>query len=163
MERDAKIRATLFVVALLLTLSVYAAPQISSISTTSGAEFLTVSWSTNETASSNVSYAVNTSAAYDIAFSGTLSNYSAGPTVSHSILVGPLHNATFYYFALQSCNANGHCGNSSLRNFTTSDVDKPTVTIQSPIAKNYTTATVSLNFTLADNVAINTAGCTVNK
>ncbi|MBI4093899.1 peptidoglycan-binding protein [Candidatus Kaiserbacteria bacterium] len=86
---------------------------VSGVSSTSA----TVSWSTNEAATSKVYY--GTSSPVD--FSTALTMSSASATTSHSLMLSALAASTTYSYALESKDAAGNTATSSTQSFSTTN------------------------------------------
>jgi len=97
------------------------APVISGVSTSSiTGESITVSWDTNEEASSSVAYGI-TSGTYE----GMASNYlvnsdTANYVTAHSVIINGLVPATKYYYKAMSTDISGNIAESAESSFTTS-------------------------------------------
>lgn len=92
------------------------APVISSISVGSLASTsATVSWTTNEAATSKVYFGTTT----PLVFSTAASRSSSTLTTSHALTLTPLVASTTYYYAVQSADSSGNVATSSQASFVT--------------------------------------------
>ena len=73
-----------------------------------------ITWTTNESSNSSVSYGINISL-------GNI-NSSSEMTISHSIDLTSLTSNKTYYYNVTSCDSSGNCNTSDAYNFTTLDI-----------------------------------------
>lgn len=118
------------------------APVILSIASSTTQTGATITWSTDETASSSIQYGLTTSY-------GTTASSSA--TSSHTVTLSGLTAATLYNFKVFAIDASGNVGTSTNLTFTTASlpVTSPSVTQQS--ASSVSTSSVTLNGTIVSN------------
>jgi hypothetical protein len=122
-------------------------PVISAVASTTAASTATITWTTNEAATSEVVY--GSTSAYGSATS------SLSLVTSHSIGVTGLTSATTYHFAVVSVDAQGNTATSSDHTFTTTDVTPPTVSLTVPSnGSTVSGSSVTLTATASDNVAV---------
>ncbi|MDB5265327.1 MAG: hypothetical protein JWM39_40 [Parcubacteria group bacterium] len=125
-------------------------PTISAIASSPTASTATITWTTNENASSTVAYGA--SSAY-----GTASSSSALAT-SHSITLTGLIAATTYHYQVQSADASGNLATSSDQTVTTSaapDTTPPTVALTAPAGGSTVSGTsVAVTASASDDVAV---------
>jgi lysophospholipase L1-like esterase len=120
------------------------APVSSSISSgTPAATAATITWSTNEPATSRVVYGVTTS--YGLASS------SASLDTFHSIRLIALNPSTTYHYAVVSLDASGNTSTSSDRTFTSAAAPDVTPPVISAIASSTTTTTATITWTTDEN------------
>ncbi|MDD4902432.1 MAG: choice-of-anchor Q domain-containing protein [Patescibacteria group bacterium] len=120
----------------LLYISDFAPPVISSIATSTTATTATITWTTNEVASSTVSYGTSTS--YGLASS------SDELVTPHSITLRGLSSNTTYHYRVESADASGNRATSSDKTFRTSDIAPPVI---SSIATSTTATTATITWT----------------
>jgi hypothetical protein len=121
-------------------------PVISSIASSTAATTATVTWSTDENATSKVAYGATSS--YGSATS------SVSLVTSHSVVVTGLTSASTYHFAVVSTDSVGNTATSSDHTFVTSDVTPPTVSLTAPMSGEATSSTMTLAANASDNVAV---------
>ena len=113
-------------------------PIISSIASSTDATTATITWTTNENATSTVNYGTTTGY-------GTAST-SASSVTSHSIVLGSLSPSTLYHFKVSSADPSGNVASSSDLTFTTAVVDV-TSPIISSVASSPSSATAVVTWT----------------
>lgn len=118
------------------------APTISAISVLAADTNATITWSTNEPASSQVEYGLTTSY-------GSLWTDSLFRT-DHSVNVSGLTQDTTYHFRILATDASGNSAQSADTTFTTMDVVAPE--IQNLTVSNVAATSASLSFTVTDTV-----------
>jgi hypothetical protein len=128
------------------------APVISSISSgTPGRTSATVTWTTNQSASSQVYYGTTT--AY-----GASTTLEASLATSHSVILSGLTASTTYHYVVVSTDAVGNTSTSTdqiLTTGSTPDTTPPTVSITAPAASSTVSGSaVTLTATASDNVAV---------
>ena len=122
-------------------------PTISSIATTMSATGATITWNTNQAATSEIVY--GTTPAYGSASS------SASFSTSHSIILGGLATSTLYHFAIVSTDAGGLTSTSTDQTFTTTTISPPTVALTAPTASSTVSgSSVTLSATASDNIGV---------
>jgi parallel beta-helix repeat protein len=122
------------------------APVISAIATSTSATTATITWTTDENASSTVSY--GPTSAYGSASS------TDNLITSHSLTIRGLTANTVYHFRVESTDALGNRATSSDRSFRTLDASAPIVT-SFVIPATANTLVVPINtFTATDNTAV---------
>ncbi|MEO6536233.1 MAG: peptidoglycan-binding protein [Candidatus Paceibacterota bacterium] len=120
------------------TTSALAAPVISAIASSTSATTATITWTTDQNASSTVNY--GTTSAY-----GTAST-SASLVTSHSISLTGLAASTTYHFQVGGANSAGTVSTSSDKTFTTTvapDVTPPVISAISSGTPDFTIATTT--------------------
>ncbi|MES2014355.1 MAG: Ig-like domain-containing protein, partial [Patescibacteria group bacterium] len=123
-------------------------PVISSIASTTAPTTATVTWTSNESSDSKVSYGT-VSGAY------TISTSSASLVTSHSIGLTSLSNLTTYYYVVVSADASGNISTSTEKTLQTTDITAPSVSLTSPSnGATLSGSSVSLAATASDNVAV---------
>ncbi len=93
------------------------APVISGVLATPGASTSTISWTTNEAATSRVFYSLTTPV--DTTASTTASVSDNALTTSHSLELTDLATSTVYHFVIRSADSAGNVGSSFESSFTT--------------------------------------------
>lgn len=123
-------------------------PVISGIASSTGATTATITWTTNESATSTVNYGLSNSY-------GSASSSSSFAT-THSIMLTGLSSGTTYHFQVASGDAYYNVATSSDYTFMTSVVDTtpPTVSLAAPVANEATSSTMTLAANASDNVAV---------
>ncbi len=118
------------------------APSISSVAsgsiTTTAA---TITWTTNESSNSKVTYATNSG------LTGAVFSLNASNVTSHSIALSGLSSNTTYYYAVTSKDASNNSATSSTASFTTgnpADTTPPTI---SSIASSTTATSATVTWT----------------
>ena len=114
------------------------APIISSVASSTTATTATISWSTNETATSTVRYGPDTNY-------GSAST-SASLVTSHSIVLTGLSPSTLYHFQVSSADAANNIATSSDYTFFTVAIDT-TPPVISAVASSTATSTASITWT----------------
>jgi hypothetical protein len=94
------------------------APSITNIATKVSASGSTVSWTTDENATSKVFYSLGSPV--DVKSSITPSVSDGASSMNHSLTISGLTKNTVYYFVIESDDASGNTGFSSESSFTTS-------------------------------------------
>ncbi len=113
-------------------------PVISAVTVTAiTANSATVTWTTDEPATSYVDFGPNTS------YGTTLGSSSL--VTSHSVVISPLTEATLYHFRVRSADASSNEASSADGTFTTLDVTPPV--ISAVTATNITTTTARITWT----------------
>jgi hypothetical protein len=115
------------------------APVLSAIVSSPSLASATITWTSDELASSRVDYGATS--AY-----GTAST-SAVLTTSHSVTVTGLTASTLYHFRIQSTDAASNTATSSDQTFTTSAVPDTTAPVISAIASSTATSTATITWT----------------
>ncbi|MBW2980709.1 hypothetical protein KY360_04815 [Candidatus Woesearchaeota archaeon] len=120
-------------------------PVISSVASSASSSGATITWTTDESANSQVNYGTTTAL-------GSTSS-SASYTTSHSVGVSGSASTTYYY-NVTSCDQAGNCQSDALYNFTTSAAPAPsTTTTTTTTSRSRRTASStpppSLNYYLA--------------
>jgi RHS repeat-associated protein len=118
-------------------------PIASSVVATPAPRSATVTWTTNEPATTAVRYGTTTS------YGGSAGN--AVPSTSHSATLGDLLCATTYHFVVVSGDSYGNVGSSSDATFTTGSCADTTAPTMSSVTR--TTSTTTLTFTWSTNEA----------
>jgi hypothetical protein len=113
-------------------------PVISSIASSTTATTATISWNTDENATSTVEYGLTAS----YGFASTSALY----VTSRSIVLTGLTGNTLYYFRVSSTDSSGNTATSSSRIFTTTPI-APTLTTSSASSLTQTTATLNDSIT----------------
>jgi hypothetical protein len=114
------------------------APVISSVATSTGATTATITWTTNENASSTVNYGATVSY-------GSAST-SVTLTTAHSITLTGLTAATTYHFNVGGADAAGNISTSTDYTFTTTAAPDTTAPVISSVATSSTDSTVAISF-----------------
>jgi uncharacterized protein YjiK len=124
------------------------APVISSIVATPGTTTASVTWSTNEAASSSVSYGLTTSY-------GTVASSSA--TSTHSVSLSGLSPSTQYHYRVLAMDPTGNISTSTDATFTTSAAPDTTAPNISSVASSttFTTATITWSTNEAASSTLN--------
>jgi peptidoglycan hydrolase-like protein with peptidoglycan-binding domain len=134
----------------IFTTNALGAPAISSIASSTTQTTATISWTTDQTASSTVAYGTTT--AYGSA------STSPALVTSHSILLSGLTAATTYHFQVGGANSVGTISTSSDMTFTTTataDTMAPTVSLTAPLnGATVSGSSVTLSATASDNIAV---------
>lgn len=124
-------------------------PVISSIASSTAYATATVTWNTNEAASSSIAYGLTTSY-------GTVAT-SSGSTV-HSVDVSGLTADTTYHYRVLAIDASGNISTSTDQTFTTGtapDTDAPIVVITTPTpAQVVSGASVSIAVSATDDIGV---------
>jgi hypothetical protein len=118
------------------------APIISSIASSTGTSTANVTWSTNENASSSISYGLTTSYGTTATSSGTS---------SHSVSLTGLATSTIYHYRVYAVDASGNISTSSDQTFLTgtpADTTAPTI---SSVASSTGTSTATITWTTNEN------------
>jgi hypothetical protein len=116
-------------------------PVIGSVSSTGiTSSSATISWTTNETADSQVDYGTTTT--YN---GGTLSNNSRATSHSHSL--SNLAASTTYHYRVKSTDVAGNQGVSADYEFTTAESSGPSLTISSIVISNITDKSATISWT----------------
>ena len=118
-------------------------PIISSIASSTNTTSATITWSTNESASSTVNYGLTSSY-------GTAST-SASLITSHSIILNGLSTSTTYHFQVASADASGNVATSSDYTFTTAAAPDITPPVISNISTSTTQTTATITWTTDEN------------
>lgn len=124
-------------------------PTISSIASSTNTTTATVTWTTDENATSTILY--GTSVSY-----GSSSTTPTAST-SHSFILSGLSPSTVYHFAASSTDSSGNTSTSTDYTFMTAaipDSTAPTVFIVVPSTGEATSSTVTLVASSSDNVAV---------
>jgi len=125
-------------------------PQISAVASTTGTTTATITWTTDETASSSVSF--GTSTAYGSA------STSQTLVTSHTIILTGLATSTTYHFQVASADGSNNVATSSDYTFLTTtppDTTPPVVTVLTPVSGSTASGTaVLLSASSSDNVAV---------
>lgn len=104
------------------------APVISSVSASVGTSSASITWNTNESATSRVVYGTTTSY-------GTLGALNSSLVTSHAVALNGLATSTMYNYAVVSKDSSGNTATSSNKTFTTSESD-----VTSPVISSIFTA-----------------------
>jgi hypothetical protein len=124
------------------------APVISSIASSTTSTTATVTWTTNENATSDVEYGVS-SGNYAVASS------TASLVTSHSISLSGLFEGVTYYYVVVSTDGAGNTSTSTEHTFHTPDVTPPTVSVVEPADASYASSSpLTLGATASDNIAV---------
>jgi hypothetical protein len=125
------------------------APVNSSIAATPRYNTATVTWTTNEAATSKVSYGTSSGTYTQSALSGTL-------VTSHSVGITQITDATLYYYVVVSTDALGNTATSSERTFTTHTIASFGLDGSAHINNSSSVATqnITLSTTNADDVVV---------
>ena len=110
----------------------------------------TITWTTNEAATSRVEYGLTTSYGSSTALDPTL-------VTAHSVTITGLAPSTTYNWRVRSMDAAGNetvSANSTFATAAVSDTTAPTVTWSGPPANSILLGTVTLTATASDNVAV---------
>ena len=110
----------------------------------------TITWTTNEAATSRVEYGLTTSYGSSTALDPTL-------VTAHSVTIAGLAPSTTYNWRVRSMDAAGNetvSANSTFATAAVSDTTAPTVTWSGPPANSILLGTVTLTATASDNVAV---------
>ena len=110
----------------------------------------TITWTTNEAATSRVEYGLTTSYGSSTALDPTL-------VTAHSVTITGLAPSTTYNWRVRSMDAAGNetvSANSTFATAAVSDTTVPTVTWSGPPANSILLGTVTLTATASDNVAV---------
>ena len=110
----------------------------------------TITWTTNEAATSQVEYGLTTSYGSITAIDQTL-------VTAHSVTITGLTPNTTYNWRVRSKDAAGNeaiSANSTLKTAAAPDTTNPTVTLTAPAANAVLAGTVTLTATASDNVAV---------
>ncbi|MES2986221.1 MAG: fibronectin type III domain-containing protein, partial [Patescibacteria group bacterium] len=116
-------------------------PVISAVASSTSISSATVTWTTNEGATSTVNYGLTTGY-------GSAST-SATLATSHSIVLSGLTSSTLYHFQVSSTDANGNRSTSTDYTFTTATPDL-TAPVISSIASTTATTTATITWTTDD-------------
>lgn len=112
------------------------------------ASSFSVSWTTNQTANSQVDY--GTTSAY-----GSSTTLNTTLVTSHQITVSSLTAGTLYHFRVRSTDAaNSKAAGADMTIATTGDTTPPTVSITSPAAGATLSAIVTVSATASDNIGV---------
>ncbi len=111
-------------------------PVISTIIATPGSALAAITWNTNENSNSSVAYGLTS------ALGNIISDVIY--VISHLIILSPLNPSTTYYYQVTSCDASGNCANSSIMNFTTSDIP-PAGNITDDLMVNYVRGKITID------------------
>jgi hypothetical protein len=126
-------------------------PVISNINVTTGVSTATITWDTDENASSTVEYGLTTS--YGAASSTEVYN------TSHTIVLSGLTPDTAYNFRINSSDELGNLATSSNQTFTTSLLQVlPTLTVQSATSISTSSATLNASITNDGNASSTVRG-----
>jgi hypothetical protein len=126
------------------------APIISSIASSTTATTATITWTTDESATSTVNYGASTSY-------GTASS-SSSFTTSHSITLTGLTAGTLYHFQVASGDSSYNYATSSDGTFTTLTISAPSLTTSSASSLTQTTATLNGSVTSTGGADVTTRG-----
>ena len=107
----------------------------------------TISWTTDEAASSQVEYGTTT--AY-----GNVTPLDSAAVTSHSVALGGLTGATQYFYRVLTRDQAGNLATSSTFTFTTLDGTAPSVSITAPAAGATVSSSLSVTATASDNVGV---------
>ena len=123
-------------------------PVSTSISATPAATTAAVTWTTNESSNSKVSYGLS-SGTY------TTASSSASMVTSHSLTLTGLTDSITYYYVVVSTDAQGNTSTSTEKSFQTLDATVPTVSLTSPVnGTSLSGSSVSLAATASDNISV---------
>lgn len=114
-------------------------PTISSVASTTTSTTATITWSTNERATSTISYGTTTSYG--------LTTGSNTATTSHSITLTGLQSGTAYHFKISVTDSSNNSTTSSDLILTTTDVTAPTI---SNIVSSATQTTATITWTTSE-------------
>jgi hypothetical protein len=134
------------VISFIVNTSDVTAPQISSVSSSvSSSSTVTVTWTTDESSTSQVEYGLTTSYGYITGENATL-------TTSHSVTISGLSASTTYHYRVKSKDAASNPATSADYNFTTSaaDTTAPIIINSGPSGKQ-TSSSVTIFVTTDEN------------
>lgn len=123
-----------------------ASPSISSVASSTGATTASISWTTNEGATSTLRYGTT------VSYGSTSTSNST--TTSHAYSLSGLSEGTLYHFQVVSTDTAGNTTTSSDYTFTTTDGTAPTVSMSYPTNGSTVSGTITASSSASDSVGV---------